>query len=75
MNNEYKKCKKGFFYERNLFFLLQKISFLFLGKQFNCLSVFIAKASTIKWRYALAKALTFANCQGEFRMLNVKDKF
>ena len=65
-------------YERNLFFLLQKISFSVLGKllfffnflEFNCLGIFIAEANTIKWRYVSAKASAFVDCRGEFWTLH-----
>ena len=53
---------------KEIFFLLQIISFLVLEKlfflnfqEFNCLGIFIAEVSTIKWR--------FSDCRGEFRTL------
>ena len=66
---------KKFFFIKEIFFLLQKNSFLVLRKlfffnfqEFNCLSIFIAEANTTQWRYALA----FADCRGEFRMLGTR---
>ena len=55
-------------FTKNFFLVLEKL-FFFNFLKFNCLSIFIAEANTIKWEYALAKALAFANCRGKFRML------
>ena len=52
---------------------LIKSSWKFMWKtsssSFNCLSIFFSRGDTKKCRYAPAKALAFANCLGEFRML------
>ena len=50
-----------FMKEKNFFFSSKKTIFLDFYK-FNCPSIFIAQANTIKWRYALAKALAFLDC-------------
>ena len=53
--------RKNLFFYKNFFFSSTK-TFFSNFYEFNCLSIFIAKANTIKWRYASAKALGFANC-------------
>ena len=67
------KTKNNFFIETFIFFF--KKYFLFLDKHFlkiymNSIALaFFSGTDTMKHRYALAKALAFADCQGEFRML------
>ena len=58
-----------FSFTKNLFFSFRKTIFFFNFSEFNCLGIFIAEANTIKWRYASAKAWSFADCRGEFRTL------
>ena len=60
-----------FSFAKNVFFSSRK-TFFFNFLEFNCLGNFIAEANTVKWRYALAKALAFADCRGQSRTLHIK---
>ena len=74
LNNEYRctwiicACKKAFFM-KEIFFSFTKDIFFSSRKKFlssYCLGIFIAEASTIKWRYASAKALALPTAKANF---------